>query len=258
MDQFREPSCSGRRLPGVFSFPTLDPWGSWPFSVNGEARATNGSPRRTAVAGFPYGRADASPCPAVASRSPGAGATAVATRRAFRGDPSAFEEARQMPWAAVRWGFSPALDFTWALADHAAPRSAGRTCGGGRRGKAVRYLFLGHPPGLRCFASYSSTAAPHSARSFSGIRCWFCSWQEKVARRKDQTGQSEVSFWRALRRRGRRPSAFPSTYALQTAGCQCTLIPVPLAVFVDWATTRAAAGHFVPRPDATHARSRER
>ena len=62
----------------------------------------NGSPRRTAVAaGFPFGRADASPRPAVAPRSPGAEATAVAIRRAFRGGPSAFEEARQT--ALPRW-----------------------------------------------------------------------------------------------------------------------------------------------------------
>src|SRR6516162_348546 len=56
----------------------------------------NRSPRRTAVAaGFPFGRADASPRPVVAPRSPGAKATAVAIRRAFRGGPSTFEEARR-------------------------------------------------------------------------------------------------------------------------------------------------------------------
>ena len=67
----------------------------------------------------------------------------MATGRAFRGDPSAFEEARRMPLLAVRWGTSPALEITWVLATQ--PRSTGRDCGDGPvriGGARLRYPFI--------------------------------------------------------------------------------------------------------------------
>src|SRR5262249_55522169 len=69
----------------------------------------------------------------------------VATGRAFRGDPPALGEARRIPYVAVRWETSPALEMTCVLATQAAPRSTRRDSGSGqgRKGSAsVRHLSM--------------------------------------------------------------------------------------------------------------------
>jgi len=155
------------------------PCGSWPFSASGEARLTNGSPRRTAVAtGLPCGRADASPRPAVASRSPGGRGDGGGDREGIPRRPSGLQGGPAKALGGRQVGNFPGPGLYLGVGGPCCAlvrRTSLWRWPPGKGSAIVRYLFLGHPPGLRCFLSYSSTAASHSARSLSGIRCWFCS-----------------------------------------------------------------------------------